>query len=237
LIEDIELRAERVVIRHADWIEDVVLPDPRDLHFQEVLLLLRDWDFEGLRHKKISIYGIEEIMRVWRAAYDLPEINASIRLAYLVDHYYEDLDADLRKHLGVDIDELWHSRRWGRLLGYINRLPSHTWYSQTVSQDEEHTALLAKQLAEQSINEGEKKEAAAPPISTWTPEAALLSDVLDAVNKVTHAVLSTNAGKSVEAAPPAPRPNADLAKMVEREKLRIRKEKHEALAARMLRNR
>lgn len=230
------MRAERVIVRHRDWVDDVVLPDPRELGFQEVLLLLRDRDFEGLRDKRISIWSIETIHNLWRAAYDLPEIDAAIRLAYVVDHYHDALVTDLQTHRHVDLETLWLERKWGRLLGLIDRLPSHTWYAQAVSEDQEHTALLAKQMAEAEVN-GDEKERPSPPIHTWSPEVSILTDIFDAVMGLTHITKAINSKQEPPAPEPAPRPNANLSRAKAREVFRLRKEKHEALAARMLRNR
>lgn len=236
MIEDLDLRAERVIIRHADWLDDVVLPDPRLLYYQDVLLLLRDRDFEALRDKRISIYSIETIHNLWRAAYDLPEINAAIRLTYVVDHYEEALEYDLRNHLGVNLEELWLHRRWGRLLGYIDRLPSHTWYAQAVSEDPEHTALLAKQMADAQAN-GEDDQAS-PPLATWSPEVAKLSDVHDAIKELIHVTVSAHSdGKKVPEPVFTRRPQSDLQRQVEKMKFERRKAAHEKLVARMLPNR
>lgn len=235
MIEDLDQRAEKVILHKDSWLEDVVLEDPRTMHYQDVLRILRDRAFESLRDKRISIWSIDTILDLWRAAYDLPEINAAIRLAYVVDHYQAALDYDLRKHIGVDLEELWLSRRWGRLLGYIDRLPSHTWYSQAVSEDPEHSALLAKQLAERELSDDDQPDPG-PPINTWSPEVAKLTDLHDAIKELTYVTVSANADPKKKVPEPqfAPRPNADLKRLTEREKYELRKAKHEALAARLL---
>jgi hypothetical protein len=236
MIDDFDLRAEKVILTKEAWLEDVVLPDPRLMGYQEVLAILRDRIFDGLHDKKISIYSIETIHNLWRAAYDLPEINAAIRLTYVVDHYEEALEYDLRNHLGVDLEELWLHRRWGRLLGYIDRLPSHTWYAQAVSEDPEHVALLAKQLAEAEFS-GESKAEASPALSTWSPEVAKLTDIHDALKELAHLTASIHAERKVPEPVFAPRPQSDLKRQVDKMKFEHRKAKHEKLVARMLPNR
>lgn len=232
MIDEFDLRGERVVLTKSDWLEDVALPDPRTLGYQEVLLLLRDRNFEGLRDKRISIYSIETIHNLWRAVHDLPEINAAIRLTYVVDHYEGALAYDLQHHLNIDLESLWLERRWGRLLNHIDRLPSHTWYSQAVSEDPEHTELLAKQLAESISDESEKK---GPPIHTWSPEVNAINDVVDAVKELTHVTSMAYGGKGEPRW--AERPNADLKRQVDRLKFERRKAAHEKLVSRMLPNR
>lgn len=234
MIEDFDLRAETVILHKDAWLEDVVLPDPRTLGFQEVLRILRDKSFEELHDKKISIYSIDTILNLWRAAYDLPEINAAIRLSYVVDHYQGALDYDLRKHVGVDLEELWQSRRWGRLLNYIDLLPSHTWYAQAVSEDPEHTELLAKQLTEADT---EGKPDPGPPINTWSPEVAKLADVHDAIKELVYITAQSHADKKVPEPVFTRRPQAELKRQVEKLKREAREARHQDLVSRMLPNR
>lgn len=236
MIDDFDLRAEKVILHKEAWLEDVVLPDPRLMGYQEVLGILRDRLFDGLTNKRISIYSIEKIHGLWRAAYDLPEINAAIRLAYVVDHYQGALEYDLQNHLGVDLRELWTERRWGQLLNYIDRLPSHTWYAQAVSEDPEHVALLVKQMAEADLDGG-KKERPSPPLNTWSPEVAKLTDIHDALKELAHLTASAHAQTKVPEPEFAPRPQSDLKRQVDKMKFEHRKAKHEKLVARMLPNR
>lgn len=233
MIDDLDLRAETVILHKDAWLEDVVLPDPRLLGFQEVLRILRDKVFEELHDKQITIYSIDTILNLWRAAYDLPEINAAIRLVYVVDHYQGALEYDLQSHLGVDLGELWQQRRWGRLLSLIDRLPSHTWYAQAVSEDEEHTAMLAKQLAEAELS-GERREDPDPPISTWSPEVAKLTDIQDTLKELVHITVSMNAEQKVPEPKFAARPNSSLKRQADRIKQEMREERHQKLVARVL---
>lgn len=231
MLDDLDLRADLVIVTKSSWLEDVTLPDPRTLGYQEVLLLLRDWNFEALKDKRITIWSIETIYNIWRAAYDLPEINAAIRLSYVVDHYEAALAYDLKKFIGVDLAEMWIQRRWQTLLDYIDRLPSHTWYAQAVSEDEEHTKLLAKQMADAEVN-GETKNS--PALHSWSPEVAVLTDIHDAIKNLTYATVAMNSEKKEKPPEPSPRPHSELRDALEKAKHDLRKAKHEELAARLL---
>lgn len=77
---------------------------------------------------------------------------------------------------------------------------------------------------------GQDKQPYSPPLHSWSPEAAMGANILDAINGLRHVTVAMKAKNPPAAPKPFPRPKTayDAA-----EKNR-RKSAHEALAARML---
>lgn len=209
------------------------MPDPRTMHYQEVLLGL------SVGHVRWTPGDIPEWQRAliferWCAAWDLPSFDNARRLAYLVDHYRSALSYDLTAHAGVDLGNLWRARRWTKLLDLIDHLPSHSHYSAAVMNDEEHAKLLAEAHAKKK-KDGGQEEDRGPSLTTWTPEVAVLTQVLDAVNSVRYAVVAVQAGKKAGDPPkPARRPVTALERAMRRAEYNRRKAAHESLVARVL---
>lgn len=214
----------------------VLLPDPRSMDFQSVLMAL------GLRYvagtpDDIPAWQVDHVFRRWAAAWDLPEFNSARRLAYLVDHYRSALVYDLRTHVnGADLGELWRERRWQTLLDIIDHLPGHSWYSAAVAEDKEHARLMAEAIAARKNEDGEEEEKPkGPRINTWTPELAMLTSLTDAVRRVEWAVFASQAGqKAGEAPKPLPRPQTALELEIKLAEHRLREARHKSLVARML---
>jgi hypothetical protein len=209
------------------------LRDPRDLHYQVVLACLQtelppgapdmlDWQRVVTFHR-------------WRAAWDLPVFRDAQRLAYLVDHYRPAVAYDLTVHCGLDLGDLWRERRWTRLLDLIDRLPSHSQYAAAASMDEEHAEMLAEALAARAAESDDDKNSG-PALTGWTPEVAVMTNVLDAVRQVTHAIVAVNSekGKTPESPKPAPRPVTPLERAMRRAEFQRKKGAHERLVARLL---
>lgn len=214
--------------------EIISLPDPRGKHYQWVLMALY------LGHVPGVPFGIPDWKRRraferWCAAWDLPGIADAKRLAYLVDNYRAAISNDLHIHAQVDLGELWRARRWTLLLDIIDRLPAHSWYASSVSMDEDHAKMMAEALAAREKS-GEETKEVGPSLTTWTPEVAALTNILDAVRGVQHAVVAVQApkGKAPEAPKPAPRPVTPLEKAIRLASHNKRKAAHETLAARLL---
>jgi hypothetical protein len=211
----------------------IALPDPTTKHYQWVLMALA-LEYVPGTPGDIPHWKHEQVFDRWRAAWDLPTFNEGRRLAYLVDHYRAALNNDLRVHAGVDLGALWRARRWVTLLDLVDRLPSHSHYSATVANDEEHAKLIAKAIAERKAA-GEQPEDNGPALTTWTPEVAVMTQVLDAVNQVRYAVVATQVGKKAGDPPkPARRPVTALEKAARTAELRRRKAAHDSLVARVL---
>lgn len=214
--------------------ELIPLPDPRAMHYQEVLAAL------ALEHAPGTPGDLKEwqrrgVFERWCAAWDLPEFRSAQRLAYLVDHYRAAISHDLHVYGNSDLGELWRARRWTLMLDIIDRLPAHSWYAASVSMDEEHARMMAESIAAREAA-GEESDSKGPSLTTWTPEVAALTNVLDAVRGVQHAIVAVNSekGKAPEPPKPSPRPTTPLEKALKRAEFDRRKAKHNALVARVL---
>ena len=231
-IDLLEFGGGRFSLQHEG--EPVELLDPRDMHFQAVLLCLQAQIAPGT--PGCADWKRAVIFDRWRWAHDLPHFEDARRLAYLVDHYRGAIANDLRVHANVDLGELWRARRWTHLLDLIDRLPAHSWFSATISGDKEHAEMLARAIAERRAAGQEDKAPSGPSLVGWTPEVAALHHVLDAVRRVEWTVAAVNAGKKAPDPPkPAPRPISEIEIAIKRADMAERKARHEALAARVLR--
>lgn len=217
-------------IRHHG--ETLELPNPRDRHYQWVLIAL------GVEHVPgtpgdLPDWKRQLVFERWRAAWELPSYNDARRLAYLVDNYRAAISHDL-VGLGLDLGELWRTRRWLLLIDVIDRLPGHSWYASTAAQDEDHARMIAESLAERQ--QGDAAEDRGPSLQGWTPEVAMLTNILDATRAVQYAVYAAQHGKKAGEPPkPSPRPSTALEKAMKSAELRRRKAAHESLVARVLR--
>jgi hypothetical protein len=143
----------------------------------------------------------------------------------VIGKYRAEIEYDLRAQLpGTDLGELWRSRRWRLLLNLIDHLPRNSYYAQAVANDEEHARMLLESM------QGEKSDHS-PALSTWTQEAAILADLVDAVNALQHTLIAVNSTKGAgKPKDPYPRPKT----AIDRVRRQVRQERHEALANRML---
>ena len=209
------------------------MPDPREMHYQQVLVSLAvghvRWTPGNIpEHKRAAVF------ERWCAAWDLPSFNDARRLAYLVDHYRGALVWDLRVLAGLDLGEEWRARRWRTLIDTIDRLPGHSHYSAAMANDEEYAQIVADAHAARKRDGNEPKDPG-PALTTWSPEVAALTQVLDAVNQVRYAVVAVQAGKKAGEPPkPARRPQTALEKAMRRAEYDRRKSAHESLVARVL---
>lgn len=213
----------------------IPLPDPREQHYQWVLAALH------LKHVPWTPGEIPDWQRAlvferWRAAWELPDFSSARRLAYLVDKYRAPITSDLTTFgNGLDLGQLWRARKWQRLLDVIDRLPAHSWYASNVSMDPEHAQMMAEHIQRQRSSGNAETEPTGPSLTTWTPEVAALTNVLDAVRGVQHAVIAVQAGNKAGDPPkPAPRPVTPFEQALKLAQHRDRKAKHESLVARMV---
>lgn len=215
--------------------EYIALPDPRTQHYQWVLMALHLGHVPGTPDD-IPEWKRQIVFERWCAAWDLPDFNNARRLAYLVDNYRAPISVDLQTYARQDLGDLWRARRWNLLLEILDRLPSHSWYSATVSMDEEHAKMLADAMSKQVDETGEMPKSKGPALTTWTPEVAALTNILDAVRGVQHAVVAVQApkGKAPEPPKPSPRPSTPLEAAMKLMEHRRKKAKHESLVARLL---
>lgn len=214
--------------------ELIALPDPRAMHYQKVLAAL------AIGHAPKTPGDLKEwqrrlVFERWCAAWDLPDFRSAQRLAYLVDHYRAAISNDLQIYAHADLGDLWRARRWTLMLDIIDRLPAHSWYAAAVSMDEEHARMMAESIAARQASGEEEAKSTGPSLTTWTPEVAMLTNLLDAVRGVQHAVFAAQHGKKAGEPPkPSPRPITPLERALKRAEYDRRKAKHESLVQRML---
>lgn len=223
-------QAPFAVVHHGEYI---ALPDPRARHYQWVLMALNVRHVPGTP-EEIPDWKRALVFERWCAAWDLPVFGQARRLAYLVDNYGSALNSDMSVYTHLDLGDLWRARRWTKLLDLIDRLPAHSWYNSMVSNDEEHAQMMADALAARQAS-GDAAEDRGPSLTTWTPEVAVMTSVLDAVRDVQHAVYAAQHGKKAGEPPKrAPRPITALEKAMKRAEYNRRKAAHEDLVARVL---
>lgn len=214
--------------------ELIALPDPRAKHFQWVLMALELQHVPGTPDE-ISERKRQAVFDRWRAAWELPDARDAKRLAYLVDNYRAAISHDLATRTHYDLGTLWRERRWTLLLDIIDRLPGHSWYAATVAMDEEHAKMMAEAIAARRESGEQEGDETGPPLTSWTPEVAALTNVLDAVRGVQHVLIAVNSeGQAPDAPKPAPRPITPLERAMNRVDFESRKARHEALVARLL---
>lgn len=215
--------------------ELVSLPDPRAQHYQWVLMALHLCHVPGTP-KEIADWKRRLVFDRWCAAWDLPNFDNARRLSYLVDNYRPSIAYDLHVHAHSDLGELWRARRWQMILDILDRLPAHSWYASSVSMDEEHAKMMAEVITARRAAGEEEKSDRSPSLTSWTPEVAALTNVLDAVRGVSYAVYASQAGdKAGKPPPPAPRPVTPLERALKAADHNSRKQKHEELVARLIR--
>lgn len=214
--------------------EIIPLRDPRTMNYQLVLLCLQYEQVPSLP-PGVPLDRWRAVFDHWRAAWDLPEFASARRLTYLVDKYRAALANDLLVHAGLDLGDEWRARRWQRLVDVIDRLPGHSHFSAAIANDEEHAEMAAKAAADRGETRPGAKEDTGPPLTSWTPEVAALTQVLDAVNQVRYAVIAVQAGKKAGDPPkPARRPQTALERAFRKAEYVRRQTAHEALVARVL---
>lgn len=220
----------RFTFRHGGTVYTMM--GPEDLGLHQILAVLDAEHLPGT--PPMPRWKRDRLFRAWVAYYDLPSLDQLRRLLFLVDRYRDAIEFDLRYHLnGLDLTTLWKQRRFRFLLNMIDHLPRHSWYTEAVSNDEEHAEMLAK--ADAARTEG-NDEPYHPPLHTWSDEVAVLTDILDATRRVGYAIIASNAekGKAGKPPEPAPRPQTALERLKKRAKYDVRKERHDALAKRLL---
>lgn len=213
--------------------ETYLVMDPADVDFQIVLLSLQEKHVPGCPGDMPS-WKARALLEAWAAHYDLPDYASANRLAYLVDHYRSALVADLQTYAGADLGQLWRARRWRTLLDIIDHLPGHSWYNASVANDEEHTKMVAESLAARKAEGDESADSSGPPMHTWSPEVAKLTEVVDAVRGVRHAIIAVNSKKAPDPPEPSPRPKTLLEAAIRRAEHDRKKSRHDALVKRML---
>lgn len=218
------------------------LDGPARLDWQQVLAHLDTGTapiFDLVFEADLSLRQHQALGAAWARHFDLPPLSQCQRLAYLIDHYHDDLEYELQRIHRVDLDEAWRARRWRRLLTLIDRLPRNTLYSAAVANDPEHVKLLAKEMAARAAEARKDEDGpTGPSLSDWSPELDMLAHIADKLDRLIYTTVqvATN-GKSGEKPQPHPRPQTALARELRRAERERRQAAHDQLAARLLRNR
>ena len=180
------------------------------------------------------------LLERWLAHHGLGTPQEVSRVSFLVVKYEAHLVWDLQSMAGVDLGELWRRRQYRRLLQLIDHLPSHSHYTAAMMDDPEHAKMIAEAQAKASAAGKGGSGDSSPSLTTWTPEVAVMTRVLDAVKGVQHSIVLANADpkKATPQPPePEPRPKTLLMRESKRAENQMRQAAHEKLAARMLRKR
>lgn len=184
---------------------------------------------------------IGDLRRSWVTHQGLLDGDDLRRLVWMVGTFARPLAVDLRRLYGLSLGDLWRERRWRELLTLIDYLPRATWSQMAIANHPEHAERMAKAIAQRKLEsfDAEGEEESGPPLIDYTPEVAMLANVVDAVSSVRHAIIQVNSekGKTPKAPPPMPRPRTLVDRLVEKQERMIRWDKHESLAARLLPNR
>lgn len=105
------------------------------------------------------------------------------------------------------MNELWRTRRWKDLLAYIDGLPLASRFKEALlNEPDVGRAIVA---SGQQDDDGDYH----PPLSSWSSEVSLLTDIKDGIQAAVRAIIVTNGGKAGSFTPsPRPRTAVDAAK-------------------------
>lgn len=147
------------------------------------------------------------------------------RLAYLLARYGKAIERDLaRVYPGTDLAVEWRSRRWRRLLNFIDGLPRHSQFVEAMADDEEAAAAFLDRE-----DQGDDAHQRGPRLSEYTPEREALDAILDRLAEVTNAIVASS-GVRPHKAKPAQRPRT----ATDRLRARRARASHERLVALVL---
>lgn len=157
------------------------------------------------------------------------------RLQWVASTFRKELEIDLLQRLGLRLGDLWRERQWRLLLNLIDHLPRTTWTQSAMINHPEYAEHVSKHVAKRNL-ERDPDEFTPDSLVDFTPEAALLMGVIDAVNALRHTlmVVNTPAGKQVPQIPPYPRPRTLVDTMVAKQERMMRWSAHERLTERLL---
>ena len=205
---------------------------PRDLSYRQIADFLQTDG--GTLAPRLPMWKASLLLDRWLEHHALGTRQDIGRLSYLIEHYEHQLTYDLRAFLSTDLPELWSARRWRYLLMLIDRLPRWSYYSEAVSNNEEHARQIAESQARLNASVGQTQYN--PPMSTWTPEVAMLAEILDATRGVQHAVIAVQAERGKAPKPPerTPRPRTALQREMARAERERKQAVHEDLVAKFL---
>lgn len=123
---------------------------------------------------------------------------------------------------GVDLAEWWHSHRWDALFELIEHLPRASRYKQALLSDiEVGRAIVKAQEEAGKSTEKTEDDTYYPPLSAWSEEVELLSDIRDGIQSAVQAIIASAGGKP-KRFEPAPRPRTAIDTAKEERATRIR---------------
>ncbi len=220
------------------WNDELwLMPDPADLPFMDVLNRLAYGLPEAPAEGDAAFpqWKLETLLQAWAAHYDLPDIQQAQRLAYLVDHYFDELTYDFAHQLhGLDLGDLWRRRRWATILRYIDRLPPDCWYSGAVSRDPEHKKALIEAMAARDAAAGDAAPPARPSWIGWSNEVNALTALRNDIRQLTYVTVLAAGSKQAQPPEALPTPEHPTERAAAIANERAAKAKHNALVARLL---
>lgn len=175
-------------------------------------MVVNSADLMGAR---FPLWQAEHLVTMYRRHYGLCERpQQDVRLMRLLDkrEYREAIETDLHEIHGLDLVEEFRSRRWRRLLNFVQRIRRNSHFGQVMALDEE----LAKLILE---HEDERKDLVVRSMTEFSVEAELLSVVADRLGELLQVQVGKGGGKA-RAVKPQPRPKTALAKLRERREMK-----------------
>lgn len=124
----------------------------------------------------------------------------------------------------MDLATEWRSRRWRRLLSFIDGLPRNSEFVQALTEDEDLAAHL--------LDNPPPDDAVAVRMADWSPELEALHLAIDRLGDVVKAVVASIPKARMPRIPPMPRPTT----AVDRLRQQRRSTAHRTLVARVLPN-
>lgn len=170
-------------------------------------------DTGQLAEVDLAWWKAEHVLRLYRRHFGLnvsPDADRHLFSMLEQDEYRDAAESDLHQVYRADLGELWRSRQWRKLLGFIDRLPRNSHFGEVLAGDEK----LAKQILSRRKKLGEKEPQPERRMSEFTVEAELLSIVADRLAELTQVTVATKGGKS-RTPKPLPRPKSAMARLKE----------------------
>ncbi|MGQ3385297.1 hypothetical protein [Glutamicibacter sp. TV12E] len=108
-----------------------------------------------------------------------------------MERFGPEIEADLQETYGVDLGELFDSKRWPKLLRLIDRLPPHSRYISAIRNDEEE----AKKIIDHP-DFNKPGEDTGPSLEGYTQLNYQVADLIDAVRVLQATLVGVNGGKA-----------------------------------------
>lgn len=198
--------------------------------WKELLTALRSWPifmtmFGPTKRAHIAlvehlpVWKMRALVRAWRVHHGLCVSEADhMRLVGMLGKpaYRAAIERDLQEVHGLDLAAEWQSRRWRRLLSFIDGLDRTSHLQEVMTQDDE--------LAEAVLEREDKADGSKPPrrrMREFSAEAELLSVAVDRLGELIQ-VQGVKKGSRRRRVEPMPRPETAM----HRARLRKSKRKH-----------